>query len=363
MKPFIFQKSRSWQLWLAMVILLVLLSACSADQPPTIPTSTDTPTHKSTITPTRSATPRPTATPTLPPLGETGNPVTMGFVLGQDNSASNAVEDLVDVLSQDTGYVMEALLYPDFESLSRDIANGSVHLFWLFPLEYLYLNEQGYADVELMTNHQGVFSYGIQFIANIHSGFTLFFNPETGETYGDILDALQQLSGTRPCFINPHSVSGYFIPLGLLANTSTPTLEPVFTYHYNAIIRALYIHGICDFGVTYALTGNPLTSSDILQNLPDAQNQIYTIWQSEGLIPNLSLSAAPNLPVFIRFRITEALLRMAEGTEGLGQISAALVYQVEALQSVEDHFYNPLRSALQPLELDLPTIIFESSPQ
>jgi hypothetical protein len=43
-------------------------------------------------------------------------------------------------------------------------------------------------------------------------------------------------------------------------------LNPVFTYNYNAIIRALYIQGICDFGVTYALTGDPLTSSDILSN-------------------------------------------------------------------------------------------------
>jgi len=59
-----------------------------------------------------------------------------------------------------------------------------------------------------------------------------------------MINALQQFAGTRPCLINPNSIPGYFVPMGLLANTSTPTLDPVFTYDYSAVVRALYIQGI-----------------------------------------------------------------------------------------------------------------------
>jgi phosphonate transport system substrate-binding protein len=78
-----------------------------------------------------------------------------------------------------------------------------VHLFWLKPLEYLYLNWEGAAEVMLMTNHLGVFAYGVQFMANVNSGFRPYFNPETGQNFGDPIEALQQFSGTRPCFIDP----------------------------------------------------------------------------------------------------------------------------------------------------------------
>jgi phosphonate transport system substrate-binding protein len=287
-----------------------------------------------------------------------GNPITIGFILPPSNNADLAAEDLAGILGNETGYVMEALFYPDFQTLSGAIMDGEVDLFWLKPLEYLYLNGEGAAEVMLMTNHLGIFSYGVQFIANINSGFTLYFNPETGQNFGDFLDALQQFSGTRPCFIDPNSITGYFVPSGLLANASTPTLDPVFIYNYNAVIRALYIGGICDFGVTYALTGNPFTASDILQSLPDAQNQILTVWQSEGLIPNLNFSAAPSLPVFMRFRLVEAMLRIADTSDGLNLISTALDYQVEALRSVEDTFYNPFRTVIAALDLDLRTITY-----
>lgn len=336
-----------------LIVVLSLLTACTPKEAASTPTPSPTWTADQTATPNPTITPRPTATPTLPPLGEAGNPVTFGFVLPQLANADIAAEDLTNLLSSETGYAIEVLLYPDFESLSTAIVQAEVDLFWVNPLEYLYLNEQGFAEVMLMTNHQGVFSYGVQFIANIYRGFEHFFDPETSENTADILPALQQFAGTRPCFLDPNSTPGYYVPMGLLAITSTPTQDPVFVYSYNAIIRAIYIQGICDFGVTYALTGDPLTSSDIMFNLPDAQNQVFVVWRSEGLIPNVGLSASPNLPVFMRFRIEEAMLRIADSADGLYIISSALDYQVEALRSVEDNFYNGFRSVVYPLALDL----------
>ena len=353
----ILTSSRFRQTFLILLLPLAMLTACTRITP--TPTETEIPTEvvEETETPIQTATPRPTPTPTMPPLGDMGNPITIGFILPSINQADMAAEDIAGLIGQETGYVMEALFYPDFQSLSTAIMNGDVHLFWLGPFEYLHLHQQGAAEVMLMTNHLGVFAYGVQFMTHVNSNFTPYFDPETNLSFGDPILALQQFSGTRPCLINPDSIPGYFVPMGLLANASTPTLDPVFTYSYNATIRALYIQGICDFGVTFALTGDPLTSSDILINLPDANEEIVVIWQSDGIIPNLNLSTALALPVPIRFRIEEALLRIATTPDGLYLISTALDYEVEALRSVEDHFYNPLRSAIIPLELDLGSII------
>jgi len=344
----------------AILVMLIIGMTASCNSATIPPTPTNTPTIVETSTPTRLppiATPRPTTTPTQSPLGSEANPIKIGFILAPDETTANeAAEDVAFLIGKDTGFAIESLIYPDFQDLATAIINGEVDLFWLKPLEYLYLNWESAAEVVLMTNHLGVYAYGVQFMANVSRGFTSFFDPETNQSLGDPISALQQFSGTRPCFTDSNSIPGYYVPLGLLTLTSTPTLDPVITYSYNATIRALYIQGICDFGVSYALTGDPRTASDILDNIPDAQNQVEIIWQSDGIIPNINLSASPELPLHIQHRLQEAFLNLPDTPEGLDLLSAALNYQVEALKTVEDSFYNPLRDALIPLELDLETI-------
>lgn len=336
----------------------VCLSACSPNTPTITPTAALLETQAPYLTPT----PRPTPTPTLPALGAAGNPVTIGFVLlPEDRAGIEAAEDVAFLISEDTDYAIESLIYPDFTSLATAVLDGDVDLFWLEPLEYLYLNGEAAAKVLLMSNHLGVFAYGVQFIAHDARGFTAYFDPETGQSQGDALTALQQFSGTRPCFLNPDSLPGYYAPQGLLAEASTPILDPVFTYDYSATVRALYIQGICDFGIGYALIGDPRTAGDILQDIPEAQDLVEVIWQTEGIIPNTNLSTSPDLPLYMQVRLQEAFLDLAGTPEGLPLLSAALTnYEVEALKVVTDDFYNPLRAALVPLELDLQAITTET---
>jgi phosphonate transport system substrate-binding protein len=344
--------------YLQVVFLIAgFLASCAPTPSTPIPTATPTlnPITQTAAPPTQ--TPRPTSTPTLPPLGSEGNPIKIGFVLKpEDSAAIEASEDVAFLLAQETGYAVEHAIFPDFISLATAATHGDVDLFWLSPFEYLYLNSFGAADVFLMTNHLGVYAYGVQFLANVNRGFMAYFDPQTQQPLGEFLPALQQFSGTRPCFISPNSLPGYYVPMGLLANTSTPTLDPVFTYSYNATIRALFIQGICDFGVSYALIGDPLNASDIAQNLPDAQSQIITIWQTDGIIPNTNLSSSPSIPLPMRYRIEEAVLKLSAEPETLSLISTALAYEVSAIKAVDDSFYESLRSAIAPLELDLESI-------
>jgi len=355
------QKQRRTLLFSSLFLLLVfnLLSACSPGTETITPTSTPSPTPTSfPETPTSTPTLRPSPTPTLPPLGTEGNPMTIGFILTPDQTqAIDAIQEIAALLAEDTSYFIEYLIYPDFQSLSGAIKNGDVHFFWLTPLEYLYLHQAGAAEVVLMTNHLGVYAYGVQFMAHTARGFRSYFDPQTNESTVGANAALQQLSGTRPCYLPDDSLPGSIAPRGILFNGSIPTLEPVIVFNYSAVIRALYIQGICDFGVSYALTGDPRSGGDILQNFPDAQNQIQVIWQSDGIIPNTNLSASTSLPLTYQHRMQEAFLDLVDAPQGLSLLSQALNYDVEALRTIEDDFYQALRSALAPLQLNLESLV------
>lgn len=359
-------KHRPRKLGITLLLIAILIGAtgCAQSQTPEKPTPTSTEVVLEATEPAVTSTPRPTPTPTEAPLGEAGNPISMAFVLQpEDASAIDAAQEVTSLIGFGTDLAVETVIYPDFLSLSTAISDGDVDLFWLDPLEYLYLNGQGAADVMLVTNHLGVYAYGVRFLANTNRGFTSYYDADLDGSYGDNLSALQQFAGTRPCFINPESLPGYLAPLGLLEETSTPILDPVFVYDYSGVIRALYIGGICDFGISYALIGDARTAGDILQNIPDAESVVGVVWQSEWIIPNLNLSFSPALPLNLQVKLQEAILDLADTPESLTRLSTALSYEVNALKVEADSFYAPLRSILTPLGLDLQAITENTSLQ
>ena len=355
---------RHWGVTLLLFVILIGVTGCAQPNTAQEPTPTPTELIQQATEPVSTATPRPTPTPTEAPLGHAANPVIMGFVLQpEETTAIDAAQEIASLISTDTGLALESTIYPDFQSLSTAILNGDVHLFWLDPLEYLYLKDNNAADVMLVTNHLGVYAYGVRFLANTNRGFTSYYDADLDGSYGDNFSALQQFAGTRPCFLNPRSLPGYLVPLGLLEDASTPTLDPVFVYDYSGIIRALYVGGICDFGVSYALIGDARTAGDILQDIPDAENMVGVIWQSEGVIPNRNLSFSPVLPLNLQVQLQEAILDLADAPDSLTRLSTALNYEVEALKVEWDSFYTPLRSILAPLGLDYQSLTQETSLQ
>lgn len=342
-----------------LIVLAGFIAGCTAGTPTAMPTTTTAPTAIALepTSPGPTNTPRPTPTPTESPLGSPTNPISLAFILlPEDTSAIDAAQEVALILSEESDLSVESVIYPDFISLSTAILNGDVDLFWLQPLEYLYLHNENAADLMLVTNHLGVNAYGVRFLANVERGFQTYYDSELNESFGDPVAALQQFAGTRPCFLNPDSLPGYYAPLGLLGTTSTPIQDPIFVYDYSAIVRALYINGICDFGVSYALTGDARTAGDVVLDLPDASDVVQVVWQSDGIIPNQSLSSSPTLPLNLQVRLEEAFLDLEDAPDGLARLSTALNYEVEALKDELDQFFDPLRSALAPLELDLTAI-------
>ncbi len=114
-----------------------------------------------------------------------------------------------------------------------------------------------------------------------------------------------------------------------------------------AVVRALYIKGICDFGATFAYSGDPRTSSLILGDLPDALDQIEILWRSEPIIPSLSFNASSKTPPEIISKLAESLLQISKEVDGPALISESLNYDVQGLMPIDNEFYNELRELVQ----------------
>jgi phosphonate transport system substrate-binding protein len=203
-----------------------------------------------------------------------------------------------------------------------------------------------------------VYQYGSQFLANVSSGFTPFFDPISGLSSADAATALEQFRDMRPCWVEPQSASGYILPAGLLQVNGITSQPGVLAQTHTAVVRALYIKGICDFGATFGISGDPRTASAVQQDLPDVMNRVLIIWRSEAVIPNLNLSLLAGLSEADRQTLTTAFLDLSKEEDGKALLSlSAGNYQIDDIKAVQDSIYDPLREVSDALNIDLQDMI------
>lgn len=310
---------------------------------------------EATVEPDVTTTPEPTPTATPAPLGSEENPVILGLVPGDgapDQAAQAAA--LAGKLSEAVGFSVDILVLDEYDLLLSEMDSGGVQLAFLQPITYIAASKNNLANVALLTNHFGVYYYGAQFLANVESGFFSYFDPNTNLNTADAPAALGQLAGKKPCWADPASVSGHLLPAGILAENEITVGESATIPTQTGIIRALYIKGVCDFGVTFAISGDPRTSSAVIADLPDVRERVMIIWQTDPEIPNLNLSYMPSLPAEMRPALTQAFLDLAKTEDGKALLSAATGnYEIQDMRVVDDSVYDPLRDAVNALNFDL----------
>jgi phosphonate transport system substrate-binding protein len=272
----------------------------------------------------------------------------MGFI-NPDNdpeivSAGNGLsEDLATFSLLNT----RAVYYPDYKTLINDLAAGKTHIIWLPPATYIHAHDRGLATISLLANHFGVYSYGTRFLVNQASGFTLGYDPITGTNRSTAEQTLAQLKNKRPCWVGLDSLSGYYVPLGLLNESQIPVLSGAFLQNHPAVVRALYIRGICDFGVTFSHLGDPRTASAVLSDLTDALDQIPVIYQTDAIIPNLGLAYSYNVPVEYRKLLDEFFTVLMRNEQDRQSLSTALDYEIQDVKKINDSVYDRLRDVLK----------------
>jgi phosphonate transport system substrate-binding protein len=289
------------------------------------------------------------------PPGSPENPFVIGLVqVSPEQDLDLAAQAMADELSTSTGLAIAARVFANYDGLLASMAEGETHITFLPPLTYLYASQRGLAEVALLSNHFGVFGYGTQFMANAEANFTVYFDPLSGQNSAGAETALAQFAGKRPCWVDPESTSGYIVPAGLLLENNIEAGTPAFSQSHTAVVRTLYVKGVCDFGASFSLTGDPRTAASVLDDLPDAGERIPIIWRSEAVIPNLNISYLAGLQEETRNGLNTAFLDMAEKAEGRAVLSAAAGdYAIEALRVVDDSRYDPLRGYCLALDLDL----------
>jgi phosphonate transport system substrate-binding protein len=350
---------------LFLFLLTCLMLACQNEPVEKIvqafePTATPTQTPTETVTPTWTPSPEPTSTPTPEPddLGSETNPLIMSFVSAKmDPKAGSAAEQVAKAISDLSGLTVKSELSPNYDWTLQGMSQNAVHITWLPPLTYVYAQQQGYADTLLLTEQFGLYQYGVQFLVNPASKFKIYYDIQKSKSTADAAVALQQFKNKKPCWVDETSASGFVFPFGLLKTVNVQSPEGIFMKSHAAIIRALYVGGICDFGVTYALFGDPRTASDIQKSIPDVMEKVIVVWASDEVIPNLNLAVHPSLTAEIREKITTAFLEFIKEQTGPTLLTEANTTQIDNLKPASNSDYDVLRQAAQASGIDLQTTI------
>jgi phosphonate transport system substrate-binding protein len=296
--------------------------------------------------------------PTPSPIGSAENPLILGFVNPQNDpsivAAGNKVRDDLAAFSL---LSTKAIFYPDYKTLMNDLAAGKAHVIWLPPATYIHAHDRGLATISLLSNHFGVYSYGTRFLANQASGFSQGFDPVSGTNRSTTEQSLAQLKDKRPCWVGLDSLSGYYVPLGLLNENKIPVLPGAFLQNHPAVVRALYIRGICDFGVTFSHLGDPRTASSVLSDLTDSLDQIPIIYQTDAIIPNLGLAYSYNVPMDFRKLLDEYYISSIKNDQDRQTLTNALNYEIQDVQKVDDSVYDRLRELLKASGADNQSLV------
>lgn len=331
------------------LLAALLLSGCLSATPTITPGPLQTPT----------STPRPTATPTPLPPGRGDVPLVIGLVTDSDNADLQAAGDaLAARIQRLTGLTSTANLFASHHDLLDAMASGEVQVAFLPPLTYVYASLRDIAQAAFLTNHFGIYAYGSQFIANAESGFALYYDPRSGLNSAPAAIALVQFNGKRPCWVDEGSAAGYIVPAGILAENRIQIAAPAFSQSHAAVVRSVYVKGVCDFGATFAYSGDPRTGSTVQKDLPDALDRIPIIWRSEAVIPNLNISYQYGMDSESVALLDAAFEELAQNEAGLDMLTAAADgYSIEALKPIDDSEYDPLRKFVRLLKIELSGLI------
>lgn len=304
------------------------------------------------LSPTETASP-PVSSPSAD-LGLVENPLILALPPGAHSQVAIDAANLIAAqLTERTGYVV-VIVIPDSDAALADaLERGNAHIVLLEPLTYELAFQRGSVKAAFAEVEDGAIQYGAQFIAPRKAGFTSYFNPLNGtNTVNDARIALTQFGDKKPCWSDETSLSGYIIPLGYLNSIGITTRSPALVEGHPSVVRAVYAGGICDFGATY-IDARKFPSLE--DEFPDLIEQVLVIWRIPGIIPHRVLAFSSAMPPSMRDLFSATLPAVLQ-TEA-GKKAFQTVYEIEALEPVNDASFNEFREYVKESRIDLAGLI------
>ena len=376
--------------FLSVVVLLsMVLAACTTPTPAATAVPTKAPTAVPTVAPTVAPTKAPTVAPTVAPtavpatavpnthtatpipkcekianaptvkageLGSPDKPITITFVpSGDTGKITKAGTAIADCLGKMTGLTFKIDVGTVFAASIEAMGAGKAQISFLNTTSAIlaaqkygvtpvvlalrkYATNDVYPDKadkdKLLPYYKG------QFIASKSSGI---------KTFADLKDK-------KFCFVDPTSASGYILPSIVLRgkgiNPEKDFKAVVNAGSHDKVAIAVY-DGTCDAGVTYV---NVLTdaTANLKAKFPDIEDKV-TIFAVTDRIPNDGMQVSKDLPAAIKDAVVTAMLAMTKDPGGVSMLTS--LYNYNSLEKVEPTVYDAFVKALKDSGFDLGTLI------
>lgn len=355
-----------YRLFATLALAALMIGACTPVAT-VVPTNAPAPTEAATdvpatvaptdepatdVPPTEAPTDVPEPTATTVALGSPEKPIVMAIAPSATSDTLIASGNTIaELLSAETGLTIQAVVPTNYQAMIQAMCSGNGQIGWLPPFAYLVAqqtmaaaadgSEVPCADVAFITLRNGLDHYATQFI-----GASGVFTP------GTTLEALQQFAGKKPCWTDPLSASGYVIPASLLAQEGVKTATAAFVQGHPTVVRAVYAGGICDFGATFV---DARTNSAIQTDLPDVNDKVIVVYQTENIIPNDTVAFAFDVPEELRATLAAAFDKVSKSEEGAAAMKT--LYSIDGLQTVDDTFFDDFRVLLAASGIDVATLV------
>ena len=232
--------------------------------------------------------PRPT--PTAAAMGTVQNPIVLALPPG---SASNqeqvdAGKALAEQLSEITGYTFAVVAPESYAKLVESLGKGNAHIAVLSGTAYGVAYESKFVNAAFASTILGEKNYGAQFIARTdapqsgETGFRSYYDAFRDVNTAEADIALSQFRDKKPCWPDDVSLTGYIIPMGVLASNNIPVRQAAFVQGQPTVVQAVFAGDVCDFGATYI---DARSFPSVIDKYPDVLDDVKVIWRVPSIIP------------------------------------------------------------------------------
>ncbi|MBM3221556.1 MAG: phosphate/phosphite/phosphonate ABC transporter substrate-binding protein [Candidatus Rokubacteria bacterium] len=243
-----------------------------------------------------------------------------------------AGEDFGKALGQLVGVPFRVTVASDYAAVIEALRNRSADLAWVHPVGYVLANREAKATIVARNLWHGKATFTSRIFVRKEAGFK----------------SVEDLRGKTIAFVDPASSSGYVYPMvllmqrGLVKGKDPKTFfrEVVFSGSHDASMRAL-LNGHVDAIASFDMARE--------QYLKDPAERDKVAWVAETPpIPEAGIAAREGLEPALFNRVRGGLVQMR------GPAYAALlkrVYDIDGFEAAEDKDYDPVRQAVDLLNL------------
>ena len=261
--------------------------------------------------------------------------IRVAFTPSRDPTALHeAAGQFADEFRKLSGLPVKAVVTADYAGVVEALRSRLVEMAFVHSVGYVYAAREAGCQILAKATRRGAATYTARIFVRRSSG----------------IRSLPELRGKRIAFVDPTSTSGYIYPMvllikaGLVQNRDPKTFfrEAIFAGAHDAALLAL-LNGTVDAAAVFDEAPQRL--------LPDRSRATELLMVAESPpIPNDGVCVRQGLEAGLVGRLTQALLGL-----NFPEHRAILLrlYNIDGLISARDQDYDPVREAVDALNLPL----------